>query len=91
MAPDLIERLAESTVVDLSDVELDVLLGGGEVVRQAETGLAGAIRVLVWEGRVLVQEQTPGGERLVRELASRDDADRFVDERLAAYDRMWDG
>ena len=42
-------------------------------------------------GLVVVQEQTSQGQLLGRVLPSVDEANRLVDDRLAAYDRMWNG
>ena len=44
-----------------------------------------------FDGRILVQEETPEREVLVRKLASIDAANGLVDGRLADYERMWDG
>jgi hypothetical protein len=68
------------------------LLGSSETVREENTFMAGAIRILVIRDKVVVQEQTPDtADVIVRACSSRDEADRFVDERLSAYERMWDG
>ena len=39
----------------------------------------------------MVQEQTTNGEILVHEVGSEAAAQRVVDDRLATYERMWDG
>lgn len=71
--------------------ELGLLLDRTETVREINTSIAGHIRVLRSDARILVQERTPEGDHFVRELPSEDAAAAFVDARLAAYERMWDG
>jgi hypothetical protein len=39
----------------------------------------------------VVQEQTPQRRYLVRVMSSLERAQSFVDDRLATYDKMWDG
>ena len=87
----VLTRIAGAPVTAVSADELDLVLGEADVARQVETALSGPIRILVADGRVLVQERTPKGELLIRRLASRQEAERFVDDRLEAYERMWDG
>ena len=88
---DLRERLTSAPVVELTEVELDRLRASGETVRDDNTGVAGRIRILSLDGMIVVQEQTPQRRILVRVMPSLESAQRFVDDRLAAYDKMWDG
>jgi len=72
--------------------ELAELLQSADLLRQDETGIAGAIRILRRNDRILVQEQVPETKELVvSEFPSLEEAERFVAERLSTYDRMWDG
>jgi hypothetical protein len=88
---ELTERIGESVVVSLDPDRLPGLLEVAVTMRAEDTRLAGWIRILRIEGRLVVQEETPEGEVLLRGLASRDAAERFVDRRLSDYERMWDG
>jgi hypothetical protein len=88
---ELIEQMEGRAVLSLDREVLPKLLDAADTIRADDTGLAGWIRILSIDGRVLVQEQTPGGAILLRRLASRETAERFVDRRLASYERMWDG
>jgi hypothetical protein len=72
------------------DVLVD-LLEEAEVLRQENTCVAGWIRILSVDGAILVQEETPEGNALARRMHSIEDADTFVNDRLATYERMWDG
>jgi len=78
-------------VIAIPREELGSLLEQTKPLREVDTGIAGHIRILLDEDRILIQERTPEGGHFVRELPSEDAATRFVDSRLAAYERMWDG
>lgn len=88
---EMIAEAGRRTVVEITPDELERLLGAAQLVRDDPTGVAGPIRTLRYGGRVLVQERNPEGELFVRSFACQDVARRFVDARLAAYERMWDG
>lgn len=87
----LADRLASERVVELDPGEVTDLLARARVVREADTGIAGALRILEVDGMVLVQEHTQDGRPVARRVEDVNAAHRFVDDRQAAYDRMWDG
>ena len=88
---ELAPRLRGAAIVELSQGELDVLRASAETLRDDDTTVAGHIRILSFDGMILVQEQTPQRQLLVRAMPSLERAHRFVDDRLAVYDKMWDG
>ncbi len=88
---ELTERLASSPVVEVTELELDRLRTSAEIMRDDDTTVAGRIRILSFDGMILVQEQTPQRQFLVRAMPSLERAHTFVDNRLAVYDKMWDG
>jgi len=77
--------------VAITDDDLASLLENSDLLFDRDTSIAGHIRILGFGDQILVQEQTPEGELFVRELPSDEAARRFVDDRTAAYERMWDG
>ena len=87
----IIRRLDDDEVVEVSRDDLTAFLDLAEAVREDRTGIAGRIRTLRLGDRVLIQERTPKGQHYIRRLASEDAARRFVQSRLDAYERMWDG
>jgi hypothetical protein len=87
----LLDELGRSSPARLAGDELDALLEVADLVREENTGVAGQLRVLVLDGAVLVQEQTPQRELLLRTRPSLEEAMKFVDRRLEIYERMWDG
>lgn len=88
---ELRQRLTSAPVVELTEVELDRLRVSAETLRDEDTLVAGRIRILSIDGLIVVQEQTPQRRFLVRALPSLERAREFVDDRLAVYERMWDG
>jgi len=85
------DRLAASRVLKVTEAELHELLEAAEVLSDRDTLVAGHLRVLDLSGLVLVQEETPEGKLLVRQAESVEAAQALVADRLATYERMWDG
>jgi len=88
---DLVADLLHSQLVAIDRDTLRELTDASDVLREDDTHLAGWIRILAFGDLILVQEETPKGEVLVRRMASRESADSFVDLRMQTYERMWDG
>lgn len=88
---EILQRVDEGRVVPFTPEDRSTVLEAAEIVREDRTAIAGSIRTLRLGDRVLVQERTPKGELYVRMLASEEAARRFVQSRLDAYERMWDG
>jgi len=90
-ASEIIREVSKDAVVKIDRDSLTALLERAEAIREEDTALAGRIRILSLDAHILVQEETPEREVLVRRLSSIDRANRMVDRRLADYERMWDG
>lgn len=88
---DLIVGLHHNPLVTIDRNTLRELIDAAEVLREDDTHLAGWIRILAVGDSILVQEETPKGEVLVRRMPSRESAERFVGLRIQSYERMWDG
>ncbi|MGD9546285.1 MAG: hypothetical protein AB7V45_01935 [Candidatus Krumholzibacteriia bacterium] len=93
----LIEALAAGRIVPLPVERWRDLAGAFTVVEIIPTGLAGDILLVrrpVPGGRTpgwALVEQSKPDERVVRPLPGRKEALALAGERLAAYERMWDG
>ena len=87
----LLEKLGDASRLDLSPDELAGLLEEAELVHEEDTCISGMIRILCLRNIVLVQEETPDREVLVRIRPTREAAEEFVARRLETYERMWDG
>jgi hypothetical protein len=88
---ELVAKLQSPAPIPVDRENLVNLLETAEVLRQDNTCVAGWIRILSVDGAILVQEETPDGNALARRMASIEDANSFVDNRLGTYERMWDG
>ena len=88
---DLLERPGDASRLGLSPDELAGLLEAAELVREEDTCISGMIRIILLRNTVLVQEETPDREIVVRIRPTREAAEEFVDRRLETYERMWDG
>jgi hypothetical protein len=90
-SPDLVGCIENGSPARLRGDELEALLAAATVVREENTGVSGMLRVLTLGDRVLVQEETPQREILLRARPDLDAAMAFVDRRLQRYEKMWDG
>ena len=88
---EITDRLQSQAPLPIDRPALVDLLEAAEVIRQENTCVSGWIRILSVGSVILVQEETPDGNALIRRMATIEDADSFVRKRLETYERMWDG
>lgn len=93
----LVTELAAGTIVPMSDENWLKLAAQFKLVEDLPTGLGGVILLVRRPmptgqklGWALVEEPKPG-EKVVRPLANEKEARALIKDRLAAYERMWDG
>ena len=86
-----LEPLPAGVPLALGPAELAELLAAAETLREEDTSVQGTIRLLRLGDLILAQEQDARGVAVVRRLADLAAGERFLAERLATYDRMWDG
>jgi len=96
-ADGLTAALDEGRIVPLPVGEWEALAGAFKEVSRTPTGMGAPIllvrrpipgrKTLGW---AIVEESKPG-ERVVRPMPDRKTAQALIGERLAAYERMWDG
>lgn len=93
----LTARLAAGEIVRLPERDWTAAAGEFTVVQETPTAIAGSILLVRFSapgrrGRAwgLVEQPEPG-QRVVRPLAGRAQGLTLIGERLAAYERMWDG
>ena len=87
----LLEKLSDASRLGLSPDELAGLLEASALVREEDTCISGMIRILRLKNIILVQEQTPDHEIVVRIRPTVEAEEEFVAGRLETYERMWDG
>jgi hypothetical protein len=90
-AGQLCRRLRTERVVPLATAEWERLAAEFQEVERHRAMPAGDLLVLEYQGQYLAVEEPSPGQSVVRWLADREEARRFVGHRLAQYDRMWDG
>jgi len=91
MSLELLSRLREAKPIELTREELAGLLAEARLLREEDTRLSGPIRLLEVDRRVLVQEQSFDGRLALRVVSSVEAGQAFLKDRLASYERMWDG
>jgi len=62
-----------------------------EVLERHDTGAKGEILVIKWGESIAIVEQPKPSEFVLRPMEGMDRVKIFVEQRLAAYDRIWDG
>jgi hypothetical protein len=87
----IIEKARKSRYVKLSESELENLLSASQILQDKETNISDTIRLLKFNGELLIQEKTDKDEFIVRLMKTKEEADYFIKERLEIYDKMWDG
>jgi hypothetical protein len=93
----LVERLADGAVVPLGAKEWTAVADHFHLVDAIDTHLAGRILLVrrpcpgkkepAW---AIVEEPSPS-QRVIRPLKNEKEARALIADRLAAYERMWDG
>jgi hypothetical protein len=85
------ERFKIEKYLVLSSKELSELLISSEKIFEQDTRLRDYIRVLKFENVFYLQEKTDRGEIILRQFLNVSDALKIANNRLAIYDKMWDG
>jgi len=86
----LTAKLKAGEIVALKRTQWEDVAADFAVKDTIETGMAGQILLLRRPLWALVEEPTPT-ERVVRPMKNEKEARALIQERLAAYERMWDG
>lgn len=94
---ELLDRLSDGEIVPLGSVQWDMLAQDFPVVEDIETLMAGHILLVrrpvpgrKRPGWALVEDPAPQ-KKVIRPLANEKEARALIADRLAAYERMWDG
>ena len=94
---ELVGGLARGIIVPLDEKKWDLLAPRFQVVDRIDTGLSGRILLIRWpqegkrkKGWAIVEDPEPQ-LKVVRPLKDEKEARALIADRLAAYERMWDG
>ncbi len=94
---DVLMQLTTGVIVPLTEKQWMLMEGRFTAVDTIETGLSGQIQLLRHPtsgskktGWAFV-EQPKDGQRVIRPFKNEKEARALIQDRLAAYERMWDG
>ena len=87
----LVARLAKGEIVRMSLAAWEKAASAFIMVESFATGLAGDIRLVRRDTDWAIVEDPTPAERVIRPLRDEKSARAFIADRLAAYERMWDG
>ena len=75
----------------ISKDELEKLLSQSELIIERDTLISDKIRLLKIIDELILQEKSSKEEILIRFVKSISEAEKFIEQRLEIYDKMWDG
>lgn len=87
----VINELKSKKYYLLNPEKLDVFLSEVKIINESDTKIYGMIRIVKYNNIILTQELTNINEVSIRKFKNKEEASKFIDERLDVYDRMWDG
>jgi hypothetical protein len=87
----IVQNLSENKKVYLPVPELNKVLSFSEIKYEKNTLISDYIRIVKIEGKIVVQEKTDKNEIALHLFDSEEEAEKFVEERLDTYEKMWDG
>ena len=88
---ELVDQLKIQKLLILPLENLSEILKQVTVIEDKDTLMIDHIRILKWKEKILIQEATSKNELAIRIAESVEDANRFINERMETYERMWDG
>jgi hypothetical protein len=91
MLDEVISHLKNSRVVIISEDKLESLFNEVEVVEEQDTYFRDMIRILEKDDILMIQEKSNKDEILIRKIESRQEGQKFIQDRLAIYENMWNG
>ncbi len=91
MLDKVLNKLDTQTVVILLEEELSSLMEEIEVVGEKDTYFRDKIRILGSQDIFLIQEKSDKDEILIRKVDSLEEGQKFIQNRLAVYENMWNG
>ena len=91
MLEKVLNKLDAQTVVILIEEELSRLMEEIEVVGEKDTYFRDMIRILGSQDIFLIQEKSDKDEILIRKADSLEEGQKFIRNRLAVYENMWNG
>jgi hypothetical protein len=91
MMQEILNELEQRFVVLREQADLETILAEAEELEMHDTLISDYIRIMSYNGRTFTQELTLKNEVALRGFESLQKAQEFVTDRLAVYEKMWDG
>ncbi len=91
MLEKVLKKLDAQTIVILHDEELSSLMEETEVLEEKDTYFRDKVRILGSRDIFLIQEKSNKDEILIRKADSLEEGQKFILNRLAVYENMWNG
>jgi hypothetical protein len=91
MLEEVLNKLDAQTVVILLEEELRILMEETEVIEEKDTYFRDKVRILGSQDIFLIQEKSKKDEILIRKAGSLEEGQKFIQNRLAVYENMWNG
>ncbi len=88
---DLSESLNENKKIYFPVNELNHILSQSEILFEQNTLISDFIRIIKIHDRIIVQEKTDKNEIALHLFQNFQEAEKFVNERIDIYEKMWDG
>ena len=87
----IIRDLQNRPYVIIPSNELQRFLDEVEILDETDTCMSDFLRIVAYDGHVLVQELSPKDEVIIRPMNSIESARKFIAGRMDIYEKMWDG
>ncbi len=88
---EIVDNLKTNKKVYVPVKMLDDILSQAEVEYEHNTLISDYIRIIKLNDNIVVQEKTDKNEIALHLFDDEKEAEKFVDERLEIYEKMWDG
>ncbi len=88
---DIVDNLNANKKVYVPVKMLDSILSRAEVQYEHNTLISDYIRIIRIENKTIVQEKTDKNEIALHLFEDEKSAEKFVNDRLEIYEKMWDG
>ena len=87
----IISLVKKKKYSSISKEELNELLSQSKILIEKDTYISDKIRLLQFHNELIIQEKSTKDELLIRSVQLKEEAEKFITERLEIYEKMWDG
>ncbi len=91
MIEEILNKLKTEIVVILDKSDIDNFLSEVEILDEQNTLVSDKIRIVKFNTNILTQEMTLKNEIAIRKMTDMEEAEKFVEDRMSTYEKMWDG